>query len=180
MFTRPGWNEYVKPFKEEAMHWKSLWVSAGRPNNHPLFTNMKSSKAQYKYAIRRLKRSEEQVQNNAFISSIIDGKSGSIYSEIKKFRGQQKTLSSRIDEEVGSKHIADHFATKYQDLYGKCELGQDFRELKDTIDASIVEEDMDEVMLVDKALVKEALKRMKGGKGDVAFNPSSDCLIKWT
>ena len=51
----PGWNEYVKPFKEEAQFWKSVWVSAGKPNDHPLFHNMKSSKGQYKYAIRRLK-----------------------------------------------------------------------------------------------------------------------------
>ena len=55
--TRRGWNEHVKPFKEEALHWKALWVSAGKPNNHPLFTNIKSSKAQYKYAVRRLKKS---------------------------------------------------------------------------------------------------------------------------
>ena len=50
-----GWNEFVKPFKQEAKFWWSLWDSAGRPNDTPLFTNMKSSRAQYKYAIRRLK-----------------------------------------------------------------------------------------------------------------------------
>ena len=36
---------------------------------------------------------------------------------------------------------------------------------------------MIEVMKIDEEVVKEAMKRMKGGKGDVMFNFSSDCLI---
>ena len=51
-----GWNDIVKPYKDEASHWRSLWMCAGRANNSILYTNMKSSKAQYKYAIRRLKK----------------------------------------------------------------------------------------------------------------------------
>ena len=174
---KPGWKEHVQPFKEEALYWKSLWRRAGKPYNHPLFINMKSSKAQYKYAIRRLNKSTEQIQNNAFLSSILHGKSRNIYKEVKKFRGQQRTVSSRIDGDVGSKQIADHFANKYQDLYGKCELGQDFTDLKNTINECLNDGDIEEVMSIDENVVKEALKRMKGGKEDVSFNFSSDCLI---
>ena len=36
---------------------------------------------------------------------------------------------------------------------------------------------MNEDMMVDKAFLKEALKRMMGGKSNVSFNFSSDCLI---
>ena len=91
-----GWNENVRPFKEEAQYWRSLWISAGRPNNHPLFTNMKSSKAQYKYAIRRVKKSAELAQNNAFLSQILDKKSsGNLYSEIKKFRKERKNFKQQ-------------------------------------------------------------------------------------
>ena len=43
-------------------------------------------------------------------------RSGDIFNEIKEFRGQQRVLGSRIDEKVGSRHIADHFASKYQTL----------------------------------------------------------------
>jgi hypothetical protein len=140
----------VRPFKDEALYWKALWESAGKKKNHTLFTNMKSSS---KYTIRRLKKSAEQVQNNAFLDSIIQGKSGSIYKEVKKFRGQQQTVSSRIDEEVGSRQIADHFA--YQDLYGKCQLESEFCDLKNTVEEKIVEEEMIEVVKIDEQLVKE-------------------------
>ena len=27
----PGWNDLVKPFKEDAMFWHSIWISAGKP-----------------------------------------------------------------------------------------------------------------------------------------------------
>ena len=111
------------------------------------------------------------------MSSILRGQSGNIYQEIKKFWGQQKTVSSSIDEVVGSKHIADHFADKYKDLYSKCNLGQEFHDLKETIEENVAEEDMSEVMMVNEELIKEALKKMKSGKGDVQFNYSSDCLI---
>ena len=134
-------------------------------------------KAQYKYAIRRLNKSAEQVEHNAFVSSILHGESGNIYQEIKKFRGQQKTVSSRIDEVVGSKHIADHFADKYKDLYSKSNLGQEYHDIKDSIDENVAEEEIAEVMLVNEELIREALKKMKRGKGDVIFNYSSDCLM---
>ena len=84
--------------------------------------NIISSRGQYKYPARRLKKAVSQIQNNAFISSILGGTSG----RVKKFRGQQKTFSSRIDDVVGSSNITDHFADKYNDLYSKCELGKLF------------------------------------------------------
>ena len=81
-------------------------MGMGRPNN----TNMKTSKAQYNYAIRRLKQSASQIQNNKFLEKFVFGTSGDIFKEIKKFRGEHKTVSSRIDNEVGGQNIANHFA----------------------------------------------------------------------
>ena len=60
---------------------------------------MKRSKAQYKYAVRRLQRVNDKIQNSKFVSSILRG-GGNIFNEIKKFRGRSKQCSSRIDEEM--------------------------------------------------------------------------------
>ena len=27
----PGWSEHVAPLKDQAIFWKSIWISAGRP-----------------------------------------------------------------------------------------------------------------------------------------------------
>ena len=68
-----GWTEYVKPYCEESKFWSSVWVSSGKPNIGPLYELMKSSKGQYKYAVRRLKRVNDKIQNEKFVKSIIKG-----------------------------------------------------------------------------------------------------------
>ena len=40
----PGWNEYVKPFREEAYFWHQLWISYGRPLNTDIHTMMKKTR----------------------------------------------------------------------------------------------------------------------------------------
>ena len=74
---------------------------------------MRHSKNQYKFAVRRLKRAQAKVQNDKFVSSIING-GVNIFQEIKKYRGISSTVSSRIDDEVGAENIADRFASIYK------------------------------------------------------------------
>ena len=94
---------------------------------------------------------------------------------IKNLKGLE--VSSRIDNVAGSSNIADHFAGKYKDLYSKCEQGQDFQNLSHNIEDNIDEDDIEEVMKIDEDLIREAIKKMKGGKSNVLFDFSSDCLI---
>ena len=39
-----GWTEYVKPFCDESKFWRSVWQSAGMPQQGSLLDTMKSSK----------------------------------------------------------------------------------------------------------------------------------------
>ena len=55
------------------MFWYSLWESAVKPHAGALFEAMKQSKNQYKYAVRRLKRAGESIQNDKFVNSILHG-----------------------------------------------------------------------------------------------------------
>ena len=73
---------------------------------------MRSSKSQYKYAVRRLKRVNDKIQNEKFVQQILRG-GVNIFQEIRKFRGSSRPCSSRIDEEVGSQNISEHFAHIY-------------------------------------------------------------------
>ena len=50
-----GWSEHVKPYADESKFWDSVWQSMGSPTHGDVFNNMRSSKNQYKYAVRRLK-----------------------------------------------------------------------------------------------------------------------------
>ena len=114
-----GWTEFVQPYAEESKFWYSMWLSAGKPPEGALVDAMKQSKNQYKYAVRRLKRAKDHIQNDKFVNRIIKGGSN-IFREIKKFRGSGASCSSRIDEEVGSKNISNQvFQTLYQ-VFQKC------------------------------------------------------------
>ena len=45
----PGWNDEVKPFKEKAMFWNAIWVSAGKLINNVLHRIMKRTRNLYHY-----------------------------------------------------------------------------------------------------------------------------------
>ena len=174
--STPGWTQFVKPYQEESKFWHSLWISANKPHDGPLLDAMRQSKNQYKYAIRRLKRAGDSIQNNKFVQSLLGGKA-SIFQEIKRFRGSGAGLSSRIDDEVGGKNIANHFAEIYSDLYNKVDLGDDFDQLCNQVNQEVGEHSLTQVDKINEDLLKQALKMMKGNKGDALFDIQSDCII---
>ena len=173
--TKPGWAEYVKPFCDESKFWHSVWQSYGSPNTGPLYENMKGSKGQYKYAVRRLQRVNDKIQNDKFVHSILRG-GVNIFSEIKKFRGSSKQCSSRIDEEIGASNIASHFANIYSGLYNQSEHGQPFEDMCASINNNVGRDSTEQIERIDEDLVAKALKMMKSNKNDALLDFQSDCL----
>ena len=167
--TKPGWTEYVKPYCDESRFWHSVWLSSGSPTAGPLFEYMKSSKGQYKYAVRRLQRANDKIQNDKFVHSIIKG-GANIFSEIKKYRGSSRQCSSRIDDEIGASNIAGHFARIYSSLYNQSEHGQQFEDICEQGNS------LDQLARIDEDLVAKALKMMKKNKNYALFDFQSDCL----
>ena len=171
-----GWTEHVKPFHDESKFWHGLWTSSGKPLAGPLFNIMKQAKMQFKYAFRRLKRASNKLQNDRFVDSILQG-GVNIFQEIKKFRGKSSNCSSRIDEEVGSTNIANHFAGIYSNLYNQVEQAQKITDLQVELNSKISSADISEIDRIDENMIKMALGRMKGNKSDSIFDFQSDCLI---
>jgi hypothetical protein len=131
---------------------------------------------QYKYAFRRLKRASLKLKNDKFVQSLIQG-GVCIFKEVKKFRGKSSNCSSRIDEEIGSRNIANHFAGIYSKLYNQVEQGQQISDLQEELNSKISDADISDINRIDINLIKLALHRMKGNKSDALFNFQSDCLI---
>ena len=175
-FITPGWSEYVKPFCDESKFWYSVWFSAGQPREGALHDLMKTSKLQYKYAVRRLSRANQKIQNDKFLQGLLNG-GANIFSEVKKFRGVSKTCSSRIDEDVGAKNIANRFADIYSQLYNSHDHGPEFDQLSSDIHAGVHQSSTVLVDRITTDLVKDALGSMKKSKNDALFNFQSDCLI---
>ena len=170
-----GWDQFVRPYKDESIFWNSCWKSAGSPVTGSLYDAMRHAKNQYKHAARRLKRAADKLQNDKFMESIAHG-GCNIFQEIKKFRGTTRMRSSVIDGEVGSKNISDHFATIYSDLYSKNDNDNKLDELRDSINKDIDNKSLSDANKINETVIKEALRRLKGGKCDVLFDFSSDCI----
>ena len=172
----PGWTEYVKPFCDESKFWHSVWQSAGMPQQGSLLDAMKSSKLQYKYAVRRLKRANQKIQNDKFVQSLVTG-GMNIFPEIKKYRGVTKNCSSTIDGEVGAHNIANRFADIYSQLYNTHEHGAAFDEMQNKISRNVSQDSMRQVDRINESLIVDALKSMRAGKNDALFDFQSDCII---
>ena len=171
----PGWKEFVQPFYEESKFWHSLWVSAGKPAQGQLLLLMRQSKHQYKYALRRVQRASNKIQDDKFANELLKG-GVNIFQEIKKFRGKITTCSSTI--EVGATNIANHFATIYSKLYNQGDVWDEINDLKEQLDKEITIREQYEVQRVTEAVVIQGLKLMKSGKSDSIFDFQSDCLIE--
>ena len=65
-----GWSQHVKPYADDSKFWYRLWLSAGKPLQGELFINMKISRRQFKYAVKRLKRCEDKLKNEKFLNSL--------------------------------------------------------------------------------------------------------------
>ena len=137
---------------------------------------MRQSRAQYKYAVRRLKRAQKKIQKDKFVSNIIEG-GVNIFQEIRKYRGTSSTVSSRIDDEVGSSNIANHFASIYSKLYNRVELGEKFQKMSEDFDKEVDMEGSSQLDRINEELVKVALKMMKPNKSDAVFDATSDFYI---
>ena len=132
----PGWSDYVKPYAEESKFWFATWQSAGKPRSGGLHDAMIHAKRQYKYAIRRLKKANNKIQNDKFVQGILSG-GVNIFQEIKRHRGKSKNISSRIDDQVGAKNIANKFASIYDKLYNQHENAIDLEDVDNTIGRAI-------------------------------------------
>ena len=101
---------------------------------------MKDSKHQYKYALRRVQRASNSIQNDKFLSGVVKGDTN-IFDEIRKFRGKVKKCSRTIDGEVGPKNIAEHFAGIYSKLYNQSDKEQELINLQDSLNRKICNTD---------------------------------------
>ena len=152
-----------------------MWESEGRPTYGEVFLQIKASKRQYKYSVRRLKRVNDQIVNQKFVTSLLGGGGASnIFHEIRKFRGSNSTCTSRMDNEVGGLNIANLFGDIYAELYSRVELAEEFEDVSNNIKAAVTDENIVQIERVNVDIVKEALNHLKSNKHDAYFTVASD------
>ena len=171
----PGWNSEVKPFRDEARFWFSIWLSAGKPLNCELHSVMKRTKNVFHYQVKKCRKAEDQIKKEKLLSAVLDPDSNiDLHSEIKKMRRSKATTANTIDEKTDN--IEEHFAGLYETLYNSVDDYDDLIKVSEILESKIDSASNSEVVKVTPTLISEAVKHIKPGKSDPVYDFSSDCL----
>ena len=142
---------------------------------HNLYTNMKFSRNQYHYAVRRTQNSLNLIENDKLVSKV---NSPELFEEIKKACKEKSSNVSYVTDDIhGAKNITEHFKNIYENLYNEQEeIDMTFvEEINDNL-ASNTTDAKATISLFTDDLVKTAVKKLKPDKCDVTGSFTSDCL----
>ena len=175
----PGWTENVEPYRQEALFWHSVWVSARRPAIGELHTMMTRSRNQYHYAVRRLKLDSRMIRAKKLLESSVNGDTDLIkeMKYISRGSGSQEDLPEHVAGADGQDEIVEKFREVYQTLYNSAESFTEVLEIKSKLAQLVTAESVFEVMKITGEKVKEAASLMKGGKADVSEGFTSDAIL---
>ena len=167
------WNEDVQPFKDNAMFWHSIWLSAGRPINTVLHQIMKKTGNVYHYQIRKNRRIAECIRKNTILDACINDK-GDIFKEIRKLRKPAPAVSSMIDGVTNN--LETHFANVYEKLYNSIDDKDNLTTVLQHLNTKIDCESVTKVEQITPILDKEAISKLKNDKVDPLYHFNSDCI----
>ena len=172
----PGWNQYVKPFREDSLFWHSVWVSAGRPNNTVLHQIMKSTRAKYHSAIKAVRKLENEMRKDKMLQDSLNGKINDILKHIRFSRKTNKGPPNRIDGVIGNVNISSHFKNIYQDIYNRHNTTDELNSIFSEINNSISQADSFILDKVTKELIVNIVNNFKFGKNDETYCFGSDAF----
>ena len=114
----PGWNEFVEPVREQAMHWHSLWIEQGRPADGHVAEMRRSTRKTYHSTLKSVKREEEHIRKCCMASKFLGPSKRDFWTEVQRAKGGwNKKMAASVDGIASGEGIAALFSNKYQRLY---------------------------------------------------------------
>ena len=173
--TLCGWDESVGHFKSESLFWHDVWNANGRPKHGWLFNQMRVSKKDYMYAVRRLKRRQKELKASKFAHAIANDNSRDFFKEVKKMSCKPKPINM-INGVQDEYEIASVFRKKYETLYNSVlsdssELAQVKRSVLDAMSRSNWSN-----VAIDVDLVRKGVRRLNAQKKD-GYSDYNSCHL---
>ena len=173
----PGWNSYVKPFKEKSIFWNDIWKSAGCPANGELASIRRTTKARYHQAIRYVKRNEDHIIKCNTSNHLNKKHFSQFWETIRKIKYRDnKSNPNIIDDISGDQNIANHFKDKYSTLYNSRKGISDNTYARQNVKISdkCLKNECHEKHNITYLDVKTAIKKLKKDKYDMIYNICTD------
>ena len=113
----PGWNEIVKPYRDDSLFWHSVWRQCGSPRDAVVADVMRRARSQYHNAVRLLRRDQLNTQKDRAAQALLADHKINFWKEIRKMKGKNDTLLI-VDDGISKEgDISELFASQYDDLY---------------------------------------------------------------
>ena len=119
-----GWNEFVKPYRDDSIFWHTIWRQCGSPRNAVVADVMRRARKEYHNAVRALRLDQHQLHRQKVSQALLNNKNCDFWKEIRKAKGNCDALPSVIDCMSKDEDISDLFAKKYDQLYNSVSFDQ--------------------------------------------------------
>ena len=113
----PGWNSYVKPYKDKSMFWNDIWKQAGKPVSGHIAEERKFARPRYHWSIKQVKKNKDSIILNKTTKQLESKSYTLFWSTIKKMNGNDKTVVNVMDDVCSDKEIVDIFHDTYSKFH---------------------------------------------------------------
>ena len=176
----PGWSTEVEPYRQRSKYCYRAWLVGGKPSHGQLHQEKLAAHAQFRYAVRRVRRASDLHQAKGLYQAAMDGDMA-LLREMKRLqsgKGELDNLPDMVDGVSGLQEVANEFKKVHEALYNSAGSEDKMAELQLKIRGQIQTEDSTaEVAKVTPEVVKRAASRMKPHKMDISQGFTSDTLL---
>ena len=113
----PGWNDEVKPYRDDSIFWNSIWKQCGSPATGAVAQIRKRTNALYHKAIRQVRARRDRIVADKMAESLCSNAGRDLWIEAKKINSSGKPCPSNVDGQIGDDAISSVFADNYKSLY---------------------------------------------------------------
>ena len=112
----PGWNEYVSDLHRRAREAFLLWRNHSSPREGNIAQLMRSTRAQFKFALRECRANEAQIRAEALSQKLSSRDHPKFWKDIQSLNPKTTKTPQRVGEAVGDTDIAELWASHFSDI----------------------------------------------------------------
>ena len=126
---------------------------------------MRRTRAAYHYAIRRIKRDEQEIVKERIVEAIFKNDKRDFCYETKRMRRKSMVSRNFVDECCTAESIAYYFANKYKELYSSVDYNyQEMSEVQEEINRLIYNSGFITNCIITSDDIASGVKKLKPGK----------------
>ena len=115
----PGWNKYVRHYKNQSIFWCKIWKECGSPETGNLAEIRRYVKRKYHLAVKYVYNHRDEIIKEKVANSLKSKQNNNFWAEINKIRTNVNNITNVMDDVIGEVEISKVLKNKYQTLYNE-------------------------------------------------------------